>query len=277
MNAPVTRVATDPTSLVKMPQQRKPGFQRPPTEFETQPPRRGLKLSGLAILGLLAALVIGDQIRIHRPEHKFRLQVEVETPDGVKAASNVFSVTPNRSYGGSNTGESAGPKTKGDAVFVDLGGGRNVVALLVVGSANPPDLDAINYVAMRAFNAAGRRVQFRDMKKTTAMPPVPVTGELAPVLVSFKDAGDPASARLVTADNAQELLGPGTRLRGFTVATVANGFWPLDFGGVLGEPVSRGIEQKLPWLVKSDTGAATALNAAGVKANSGDAKLAFER
>ena len=33
-------------------------------------------------LALLAALVIGDQIRINRPGHKYRLTVEVETPDG---------------------------------------------------------------------------------------------------------------------------------------------------------------------------------------------------
>ena len=35
-------------------------------------------------LALLAALVIGDQIRINRPGHKYRLTVEVETPEGIK-------------------------------------------------------------------------------------------------------------------------------------------------------------------------------------------------
>lgn len=280
MNAPVRTIAPDPTQPVKMPRPPKPR-QRPQAEFEMQPPRRGLKLSGLAILGLLAALVIGDQIRLHRPDHKFRLVVEVETPDGVKSGSSVYSVTPNRGYGGSNTGESVGPKTKGDAVFVDLGGGRNLVALLAVGT-DPADLDATNYVAMRAFVAAGRKVQFRDMKKTTAMSPVPVTGELAPVLVTFKDVNDPASARQVTAANAEQLLGPGTKLHAVMVSTAANGFWPLDFGGALGEPVSRGIETKLPWL-KGEEGAvnraaAAALTAAGVKGvNAADAKQAFER
>lgn len=258
---------------------------RPQAEFETQPPRRGLKLSGVAIAGLLALLVVGDQIRLHRPDHKFRLLVDVETPDGVKSAANVLSVTPNRSYGGSNTGDNPGPQTKGDAVFVDLGQGRNLVAVLVIG--NPADLDAINFLAMRSFNAAGRRVQFRDMKKTTALPPVPVTGELLPVLLTFKDVNDPKSARLVTSDNIEQVLGAGIKLRDITVATVANGFWPLDFGGVLGEPVSRGIEQKLPWLkgepAATDTLASVALGAAGVKltrlgdVKPGDARLVFER
>src|SRR5438477_479074 len=110
-HAETTTTVPDTTQPVKMPRPQKTR-QRPQTEFESEPPRRGLKLSGLAIVGLLSALVIGDQIRLHRPDHKFRLVVEVETPDGVKSGSSVYSVTPNRGYGGSNTGESVGPKTK---------------------------------------------------------------------------------------------------------------------------------------------------------------------
>ena len=255
--------------------------QRPQNEFEGQQPRRGLKLSGFAILSLLAVLVVGDQIRLHRPDHKFRLTLEVETPDGVKSASGVYSVTPNRSYGGSNTGETAGPKTKGDALFVDLGGDKNVVALLAVGT-QPTDLDATNYIAMRSFLAAGRKVQFRDMKKTTAMSPVAVPAENAPVLVTFTNVNDPASMRVVTSDNVRELLGPGVKLHAVTVSTVANGFWPLDVGGVLGEPVSRGIEAKLPWLKGEpdaiNQAAMKALDAAGIKGYArADAGMAFER
>jgi hypothetical protein len=284
MNAPVRNIGPDLTQPVKMPRPQKP----PPrvrAEFETEPPRRGLKLSGMAILGLLALLVVGDQIRLRRPDHKFRLLVEVDTPSGVKSGASVLSVTPNRSYGGSTSGESAGPQTKGDAVFVDLGEGRNLVALLAVGA--PADVDAINYLAMRSFTAAGRRVQFRDMKKTTAMPPAPVTGDLVPVLMTFKDVNDPKSAELVTAANIESVLGAGIKLRDITVVTVTNGFWPLDVGGVLGTPVSRGIEQQLPWLKGDATAvdqlAAAALSAAGVKLTRigqiqpGDAKLLFER
>ncbi len=106
--------------------------------------------------------------------------------------------------------------------------------------------------------------------------------ENAPLLVTFKDVNDPASMRLLTGGNVQELLGPGVKLRSVMVSTVANGFWPLDIGGALGDPVSRGIEAKLPWL-KGEPGstnqaAVTALNAAGVKGFAiADAKLAFER
>jgi hypothetical protein len=35
-------------------------------------------------LALLAVLVIADQVRINRPGHKYRVTVEVETPEGIK-------------------------------------------------------------------------------------------------------------------------------------------------------------------------------------------------
>jgi hypothetical protein len=36
----------------------------------------------LGPLALLAVLVIADRIRINRPGHKYRLTVEIETPEG---------------------------------------------------------------------------------------------------------------------------------------------------------------------------------------------------
>ena len=135
----------------------------------------------LGPLALLAALFIGDQIRINRPGHKYRLTVEVETPAGIKSASGVMSVHPDRGY--SRRGHTA---THGDAMFVDLGGGRNLVALLAH-LDKTLDLDGMNYVALRAYKAADRNVSFNEMSRMTGA--VPVTGALIPVLVTFADPG----------------------------------------------------------------------------------------
>ena len=139
-------------------------------------------------LALLALLVVGDQIRINRPGHKYRLTVEVETPAGAKVGSGVLAVFPDRGY--SRGGQT---RTGGDAVFVDLGSGKNLVALL----AHPDkslDLDGMNYLALRAYGAArGSRVSFNEMSKMTGI--VPVTGALIPVLLTFGDPNDPGSAR----------------------------------------------------------------------------------
>jgi hypothetical protein len=221
-------------------------------------------------LALLAALVIGDQIRINRPGHKYRLTVEVETPEGIKSASGVLAVHPDRGY--SRRGHTT---TKGDAVFVDLGQGKNLVALLahIDGTL---DLDGINYVALRAYKAAGHNVSFNEMNRMTGA--VPVTGALIPVLATFAVSGDPASARAVPPDDLATALGKGFRLHGITAEAVPNGVWPLDFGGALGEPVTRGIEAKLPWWNGTDNPAAIAIRAAGLPAGEAiDPKQVFTR
>jgi hypothetical protein len=219
---------------------------------------------------LLAALVIGDQIRINRPGHKYRLTVEVETSEGVKSASGVMAVFPDRGY--SRGGQT---RTRGDAVFVDLGAGKNLIALLAQIDKSV-DLDGMNYLAMRAYRAAGRDVSFNGLSKMTGA--VPVTGALIPVLLTFGNPDDPGSAHAVSADDSEKTLGRGFRLHGISVEAVPNGFWPLDFGGLLGEPVTRGIEARLPWLNRADNPAATALRAAELPGSDAvEAKQAFER
>jgi hypothetical protein len=206
-------------------------------------------------VALLVALFVGDQIRINRPGHKYRLTLEVDTPDGVKAGSGIISVHPDRGY--SRQGHTG---IRGDAVLVDLGGGKNLVALLA--HIDPVDLDGMNYLALRAYNAAGRKVSFNEMSRITGA--VPVTGALIPVLVTFTDLSDPATMRTVLPDNFEAPFGRGFQLHGVSAEVVPNGFWPLDFGGLLGEPVTRGIESKLPWLNGGNGPAATAVKMAGL-------------
>lgn len=221
----------------------------------------------LGPVGLLAALVIGDQIRINRPAHKYRLAVEVETPEGVKSASGVISVHPYRGY------QPSGKVTsRGDAVVVDLGGGKNLTALMLHDDKGSADFDGANFVAMRAYQAAGRKVAFRDIGSQTGA--VPVTGELMPVLASFSDPKDASTARRLQPDDLAS-LGNGTRLRGVTVEAVPNGLWPIDFGGMFGEPVTRAVALKLPWS-GSEGDATRAVTAVGFP-DAAEASRAFTR
>ena len=229
-----------------------------------------MNLKWVGPLALLAVLVIGDQIRINRPGHKYRLTVEVETPEGIKSASGVMAVHPDRGYSrGGHT------RTKGDAVFVDLGGGKNLVALLAH-IDNSVDLDGMNYLALRAYKAAGRNVSFNEMSRLTGA--VPVKGALIPVLVTFGKPDDPGSARTALPDDLEASLGKGFHLRDVSVEAAPNGVWPLDFGGSLGEPVTRGIEAKLPWWNGTDKPAAIALKATGLPIGEAiDAREVFTR
>lgn len=228
-----------------------------------------INLKWLGPLGLLAALVIGDQIRIHRPGHKYRLTIEVETPDGVRSGAGVLSVHPDRGY--SRNGSTV---TRGDAVLVDLGGGKNLLALLAHRGDKGLDLAEVNFVALRAYNAAGHKTSFKDISRMTGA--VPVTGSLIPVLATFTDLADPRTMRETKPDDLTS-VGQGFRLRGVSAEVVPNGLWPIDFGGWLGEPVTRGIGAKLPWLNGPADAAATALQAAGLAGNILDAKAPLTR
>jgi hypothetical protein len=160
-------------------------------------------------------------------------------------------------------------------VFVDLGGGKNVVALLAHLDKSL-EFDDINYVALRAYKATGRNFSFNEMSRLTGI--VPVKETVIPVLVSFADPADPGTARVVSPDGSDAALGKGIRIRGISVEVVPNGVWPLDFGGLLGEPVTRGIEAKLPWLTRADNPAGRALKAAGLPTgDAADARQAFTR
>ncbi len=119
----------------------------------------------LGPLALLVVLVIADQIRINRPAHKHRLTVEVKTPEGIKSAFGILAVQPDRGY--SRSGHT---RTMGDAVLLDLGGGKNLVALLAH-LDKAIDLDGMNYLALRAYNAAGRKVSFNDVSRMTGRCP----------------------------------------------------------------------------------------------------------
>ena len=86
-------------------------------------------------------------------------------------------------------------------MFVDLGGAKNLVALLAHRDKTL-DLDAINYVALRAYGeAGGQRVSFNQMSAMTGV--VPVTGALIPLLATFGDPADPASMRSVAPDDLE--------------------------------------------------------------------------
>ena len=109
----------------------------------------GMNFKWLGPLVLLAALVIGDQIRINRPGHKYRLTVEVETPEGVKSASGVIAVHPDRSY---SRGGDATPRA---TPCSSISAAARIWSPCWRISTRKLDLDDINYVALRAYGAAG--------------------------------------------------------------------------------------------------------------------------
>ena len=202
-----------------------------------------------AALALAVAVLLGwGWIYLARPEHKYRLTIEVQTPGGVRSASGVMAV-----HMGKDSGilpEAGGrSSTRGDAIFIDLGDGRNLIATLTHGK-NGLYFDGMNFLAMNAFAEAGQKVPFKEVSRLTGKVQLYVYGDLIPTLVTFGNVTDPNTVRVLDPGDIEAVFGSGFHLNRVILEMVPVGFWPLDFGGPLGEPVTRGIEKRLPWIAQ---------------------------
>src|SRR5438309_1636020 len=64
---------------------------------------------------------------------RFRLTVEVDTPEGLRTGSSVIEVTVHVPSSFWKSMAVVTSETQGEAVFVDVGNGRNVIATLMFG------------------------------------------------------------------------------------------------------------------------------------------------
>lgn len=198
----------------------------------------------------LAALGLWVSYLQRTTEHRFRITIEVETPEGPKRGASVWSVTCtlpiNRGGWSFMTG---GTRVVGEAIFVDLGQGRNLMGLM----AHGPTAEGLNSdIAADAFQQEG------VPKNQPWCPYAPkwngfrlLRGNLIPTLATFADLNDPASGRVVPATDVgfYSIFGPGYRLESVTLEMVPVGVWPLNLIGLWGTPITHGIEQQIPFLV----------------------------
>jgi hypothetical protein len=123
------------------------------------------------------------------------------------------------------------PHVRGEAVFVDLGGGRNVIALLVSG----PDGRNVSYpseIVPRLFHVF---YNDRDLPKLASLRgrrKIPESD--LPTFVTFADLGDPKTARVVKPAEFSQVFGSGVR---FSQTWIE----------MTDEPVTYNIEGKMPW------------------------------
>ena len=109
--------------------------------------RRG-RGGGMKILGRIIAFIVAAPIILlvggfvvatiysnwFTYTHRFRMTIEVETPSGVKSASSILKAVYVESPKWLPQSSSLSSGLHGEAVFLDLGDGKNVVVLLALGS-----------------------------------------------------------------------------------------------------------------------------------------------
>ena len=103
----------------------------------------------VGMIGLLALLFLKSCVG---PTYSFRyrLAVEVDTPEGVKSGSSVIEVTvrDDSVIIAPVTAQKVHSRMKGEAVFIDLGQSKHVIALLAAG---PTGQGELTYIVQQTF------------------------------------------------------------------------------------------------------------------------------
>ena len=189
------------------------------------------------VMGLLAGAVLLSRCG-GRKEYRYKMTVEVETPQGVKSGSSVWAIMPYETN--SLVGPQAAVDFRGEAVVVDIAPGQSLFALLTSADGDP------DYAKQLPGRALGSRfladedddVQWCD--SADLYPSAPKTVGLArtnplPKLVTFRDMRDPASVQKVEPGALDTAFGPGVKLRRIILQATD-------------EDVTTGIGERLVWL-----------------------------
>lgn len=195
----------------------------------------------MASVGSLSMLAGGCSLFYPSSTIRYRMTVEVETPQGLRTGSSVIETS---FQGEPRIGDSGGlnAKARGEAVAVDLPGG--VLFALLANRKSGPDypiylLDNAlrNGVVIpplsRTYQGGEWKGQQDEAKRVK--PSITLTAADYPMMVRFADIRYPKSVEAVEPDNLAASFGAGVRLKRIVVQ-------------LTDDPVTTGIEKRLGWL-----------------------------
>lgn len=169
------------------------------------------------------------------PDYRYRLTVEVDTPDGLRSGSSVIQVASHVSSQYSLAPGDVTTQISGEAVAVDLPGGKTLFALLSKpGSAEGANAYALDALIPRPWVGSNEYVaNVNVLAKRRDVGALPVKDW--PMLVTFRDTDAPASVRSVDPLDLTEEFGSAMKIRRITVQ-------------VTSDRVTTGIGKRLKWL-----------------------------
>lgn len=197
---------------------------------------------------------------------RYRLTLEADVAGQSAVGSGVIEVTneDNQRLFGSLGG--LGGEINGQAVILDLGGRGSLFALL----HGPGELREDKTYPMRVLFYAfptliNPQEYLAGLRKLKAQQPTAdLPFDLLPMLVRFRDLNDPTSVEQVQPNDLAAAFGPGVQLKKATIA-------------ITDDPVTTGIEHKLPWLVGLQKGFAVKTPRPGGSVATVLSSLDFER
>jgi hypothetical protein len=203
-----------------------------------------MSIISLSLIRLVAVVATGLCLAgCGRTEtYRYKLTLAVDTPEGVKRASSVGEV---EFYDVSIPARGTMHKLRGEALYLDLGPGASpLIALLTsklhltYGKEQGWTLDAGpgTRTLSRIYNLSPSPDFMDDVPRIARMRgPRKITPADLPDLVTFGNINNPASVREVDPNNLQATLGRNVTWHEITLESTD-------------EPITTGIEKKLPWL-----------------------------
>jgi hypothetical protein len=200
----------------------------------------------IAMLWVCASLSLGSCAHYH--SYRYRLTVEVETPEGIKTGTGVSqcdfsSGTGNFLFAGGASGVS-----HSEAIAIDLGQRGTVFVLLIKKQGEQVKTEYVTGLPQIVMVRAGlardgrkdnpqRYKQFTDFTREVSQVrgKIPLLISELPTIVRFRDINDPKTVEEVDPANMQATLGPGVKISRAWIE-------------MTDDPATTGIEAKLPWV-----------------------------
>ena len=194
------------------------------------------RLIGLVGL-LIVSVALAGCMSWDDSTYRFRMTVEVETPEGLKTGSSVFEVGAGNKRKLTAEEGSRYLWERGEAVAVDLAPGKTLFALLKTnahfGDIASLSMQALDPTFTEHYDTVGTAARIKARDNVTS--PAIVDPAIYPMLVTFGDIDDPTSVTLVDPDDLAATFGEGYALRRITLQ-------------ITDEPVTTGIEKRVGWI-----------------------------
>ena len=190
-----------------------------------------MKKVALAVLAIVVFLAGAYWILFPTHSYRYRLTIAAEVDDKLVRASSVIEVSMTKQPQFVAHVPAYHTEVSGDAIFLDLGNGRNVVALLAFGPTG--SAGHLQFLAPAVFDATPKEI-WENLSQTDEQRTL--RGDDIPTLVKFADVNDPASGRVVKPEDLPKVFGEDVRFIGAQIQMTR-------------DPVTRGLESLLPMLV----------------------------
>jgi hypothetical protein len=201
----------------------------------------------LWVVGVFFALCGAHALTYPTITFNYRLTIEAMTPDGPKTGATVIQVSYGSQFNLSGGGLRDDTHVTGEALYLDLGQGKNLFVTLSTAGADRPwdresDLTGANnalYLPVKVFGFkwdwGNEWNLWRQVNAAEGSGPREVPLVALPTTVTFRDIKDPKSVERVDPRDISQAFGPAYVLTGAMIELTQDG-------------PTEGISTLLPWL-----------------------------